>query len=392
MNVVASTADFRRAVNIATRVTERHTTIPILSGVRFYANGSLEIVGTDLDIMLAVKVPRQPGPDATFALLNPKEVVHAVHNAGSDSVSIMPGDGKAEIVSGPLSVSAATLPADDFPMHLDRELEQIFGGTLSPEHLAEIARVTGAMSDEETRYYLNGLHLASIGQNTVRVTATNGHQLYFVELVVPDAAGVLPDGGVIVPRKAVALLLALGKEAIDGVRLTIGKAPAENDVTTTAPDRRGAPIASISVSVRGADVRLVSKCIDGTFPDCQRVVPAVSNRQALLPASELRRALRAISGHSKRDRAIRLDFTKPDVLTVSAAYLSLNLSASVDVPCKHDMRGLIIGFNGGYLSSIVGAAGGEELLLDANNADAPALFRNPADTAWTGVLIPYRLS
>ena len=392
MNVVASTADFRRAVNIATRVTERRNTIPILGGVRCHANGSLEVIGTDLDILLAVKVPRQPGPDASFALLSPREVVRAVHNAGGDEVALAPRDGKVDIVSGALSVNAATLPADEFPVTLDRELEQTFGATLSAEHLAEISRVTGAMSDEATRYYLQGLHLASIGENRIRVTATNGHQLHFVELVLPDAQGVLPDGGVIVPRKAVGLLLALGKDALDGVRLSIGRVPTANDVTSTAPERSGAPTVSASLSLRGAKVRLVAKTIDGTFPDCQRVVPAVSNRQALLPAPALGRALRAVSGSAKSYRAVRLDFTKADVVTVSASQVSLNLSASIDIACSHDMRGLVIGFNGGYFASIVAAAGGGEVLLDASDAMAPAIVRNPSDTTWTGVLMPYRLS
>lgn len=391
MNVVASTADFRRAVNIATRVTERRNTIPIIGGVRCRANGSLEVVGTDLDILLAVKVPRQPGTDVSFALLNPREVVHAVHAAGSDDVAIAPRDGMVDIVSGALSVSSATLPADEFPMSLDRELVQSFGATLSMEHLTVIGRVVGAMSDEATRYYLNGLHFASIGENRVRVTATNGHQLYFVELVVPDAQGTLPDGGVIIPRKAVGLLLALGKDALDGVRLSVGHASPENDVASTAPPRSGAPVVSASLSVTGAEVRLVVRAIDGTFPDCQRVVPPVSDRQALLPSPALGRALRAISGGAKSYRAVRMDFTKPGVVNLSASHVSLSLSASIDVACNHDMRGLVIGFNGGYLASIVAAAGGGEVLLDAIDPMAPAIVRNPADTAWTGVLMPMRL-
>lgn len=392
MNVVASTADFRRAVNIATRVTERRNIIPVLGGVRCHANGSLEVVGTDLDTMLAVKVPRQPGPNVTFALLSPREVAHAVHTAGSDSVSLAPGKDAVDIVSGALSVTAGMLPADDFPMHLDRPLAEGFSATLSGAHFAEIARVAGAMSTEETRYYLNGLHLASIGDTMIRATATNGHQLYFVDLVTPDAVGKLPTEGIIIPRKVVGLLIALAREAVDGVRFAVGTPPAANDVTTTAPEKAGKPIVDASLNIRGAEVRMVAKTIDGNFPDCQRVVPSPSGHQAIIPMAELKRALRAISGHSRNDRAIRLDFTRPDSVTVSAAYVSLNLSASVTIPCQQAMHGMTIGFNGGYLSSIIGAAGGDELVLDIDTPASPALIRNPADTAWTGVLMTMRVS
>lgn len=391
MNVVASTADFRRAVNIATRATERRNNLPILGAVRCRANGSLEVTGTDLDILISASVPRVPGPDAMFALTNPQAIAHAVHTAGGDDTTIAQRDGDASISSGALTVTAATMPADDFPMHLDRPVAPLFEVDLSREHIAQMQRVAGAVSTEETRYYLNGLHLARVNDNTIRATATNGHILFFVDMVVPGAAGAIPDGGVIIPTKAVNLLFGFGKAAKSGVRLVVGTPAAANEETSTAPDRKGLPVIVTSMREGTADVKMTAKLIDGTFPDCQRVVPAVTGRQAILPVEQLRRALRAISGVSRYERVIRLSFDQPDTVTVSAAYVSLSLSASISIPCKHSMDKLVVGFNGGYLTTVLASAGGDELVLDEADCAAPALFRNPADASWTGLLMPVRI-
>jgi DNA polymerase III sliding clamp (beta) subunit (PCNA family) len=64
----------------------------------------------------------------------------------------------------------------------------------------------------------------------------------------------------------------------------------------------------------------------------------------------------------------------------------------VTVPCQHTSPGFSIGFNGGYLASVLDASGGEEILMDVASESAASLWRNPADLSFTAVLMPMRVT
>lgn len=390
MTVQMSAAVFRKAIATSAKVIERRGTIPILSTVRCRANGRFEAEATDIDISLKVAVPRGPGAHADLSLMAPKHVVSAIAAGGGDSIVLDHADGKATIVSGALNLSVATLPGDDFPTYFERPITPRFSATLSDGHIAALARVADAMSGEETRYYLNGLHLRFVGASTLRAEATDGHRLYYVDIEAPDAQGALPSN-TIIPRKAVRLLLDLAKATSAGVRLTIGPTPPANSVEGTAPERAGADRASLSFEVGEQAISIATKLIDGNFPDVSRAIPDGGGKQMLFKTPELRRALSAISGHQRHVRATRIELAAPGIAKISAAYVDLRLSVEATVACEHASTGFVVGFNGGYLASVLAASGGEEVLFDAADASAPALIRNPADTAWTAVLMPMRV-
>lgn len=394
MTLQIRTADFRRAVLTASRVVERRNTIPVLSTVKCVANGALEVTGTDLDMSITARVPREAGEHIEFALMSAREVVSALASAGGDSAKVSYGGGKVSVSSGALSLEAGALPVDDFPAGAEREPEPTFSATLSKDHLAALARVAGAMSVEETRYYLNGVNLVArpdAGFGVLRFQATDGHRLYFADVVCPDAIGELAEN-IILPRKLVSLLLDLGRPAEDGIRMSVGRVPTPNvpDGATIAGSPSG-PRVAFSFATNGMTVRLVSKPIDGTFPDVNRVIPSVGGVQILLNTADVVRALGAVSGFSKAHRAVRIELNADETATLSASMIGLSLSTSVTVPCKHDRPGFVVGYNGNYLRSIISAARGEEVVMDVADPAAPTLIRNPADPDWTGVLMPMRV-
>jgi DNA polymerase-3 subunit beta len=390
MDIQVKSSDLRRAVAIAGKVIESRSSIPILGMVHCHANGALEITGTDLDMTVTTRIEREAGPMSDFVLATPKQVASALGAAGGKQVGISTIDGKAVIVSDDLRLSAGTLPVDDFPVHLDAPLEPIFAATLSKTNLADFARIAMAVSTEETRYYLNGVHLSSIDDGRIRAQATDGHRLFFVEIAVPDAKGSLPAGGVIIPRKAVSVLLDLAKSSEDGARLTIGHVAPANHDGTLAPEKSTAPRIRMTFRERAGQITVTSKPIDGTYPDAQRVVPAPGGIQALFKVADLRRAIKAITGHAKGSHAAKLDFQEGGKVAISSAFVTIGLRADVTIAAQHNKPGFAVGFNGGYLDSVLAAVRGDEILIDTADPGSPALFRDPADTAWTAVLMPMR--
>lgn len=386
-----SVQDFRSAISLASMVPERRNTIPILSTLRCRANGALEVSGTDLDMTIKVAVPREAGDDAAFTLGDYQFVAKSLGANGGKALAIATGEGGAlSFESGALEIKVKTsLPVDDWPADGGIVSEETFSASLSANHLRQLARVVPAISTEETRYYLNGIYLHHVEGWNYRAVATDGHRLIMVELALPDATGKLD--GIIIPRKAVSVLLrALGKSS-DPVRISGGHGTLRNSTTTTAPDRAGQPRVSFSGKVGRASITLSTKIIDGTFPDYSRVVPKANETRAVFGMADIRRAIEAVARTESRVRAIKLDFL-PGSVRFTSKFAETGTDAGIDIPCQHNAAdGFSIGFNGQYLMDLLGSLNGDEVAMDLADSAAPTLIRDPADTAFTSVLMPMRV-
>lgn len=389
MNIEVSKADFRRAMDIAGRAINygMGARMPILHTLRCRANGRFEVTGTDLDVELSASVERVPGKPADFRMTAHREITKSVAAAGGDAVMMTPAGGKVALASGSLSLSALTLPSEDLSIDGDRPFNSAFTATLSPAHIRSLARVVASVSTEETCYYLNGVYMHQIAPGVFRLAAADGHRLTFVDITAPDATGDFP--GVIIPRNTVRLLMELAGDAAGDVKLRIGSPAAINSDPSLAPEKPNVTRIAAAFDVTGARVALLSKLIDGTFPDYSRVIPTRNDKPMLFQTDELRRAVKGVSGRSKKAYAVKLSFGE-GICTLSSAYTDIGIDASIPVACKHSHPGFEIGFNGGYLLAMIDAAQGDEIVLNFADPAAPVLVKNPTDTEWTGVLMPMR--
>lgn len=391
-----SNGDFRRAVAIAASIVEKRATIPILTGVRCIANGHFEASGTDLDILLKARVARSGKGEASFMLPNPRALVAAIGAAGGSDIAItfdkntgvaLDANGFVAKVKGD-----AVGNVDDWPDSGFVIAEENFTATLGADHLRQLARLQTAISTEETRYYLNGVHIRHIDGWTYRAAATDGHRLLVADLEWPDANGTLPADGIIIPRRALERLLDLGK-GDQPVSLVAGPTVLRNVVDSTTPDKSDAWRFRFAGEQRKIAWELTLKLIDGKYPDYARVIPQNCSHKALFVSADLKRALRAVSAgtESRRTPAMKLAFTV-DQVTVSAEWHDFGGSASITIPCQHDLpKDFTVGYNGRYLLDMLDAVRGEELAFGIADNAGPALIRNPSDGALFGVLMPMRV-
>jgi DNA polymerase III subunit beta len=352
-------------------VVERRNTIPILSNVLIEASGErCTLTATDLDIAVVESVPAKVGKaGATTA------PAHTLH----DIVRKLPEGADVEIASLPeqrLSLRAgrsnfqlACLPKEDFPAMTAGDFPHRF--TLPAEALRRLIDKTRfAISVEETRYYLNGVYLhaaKSDGKRVLRAVATDGHRLARVEAPLPEGAADMP--GVIVPRKAVAELRKLLDTASGTVEVTL------------SPTR---------IRVACDDVVLVSKLIDGTFPDYERVVPTRNDKRLEVDGKTLKAAVDRVSTiASDKSRAIKLAVAK-DRLTLSATSPEHG-SASEEIAVAYDAAPMEIGFNSRYLLDIADQIDGDNACFNLADAASPILVRDSSDDSASYVLMPMRV-
>lgn len=396
------TKDFAKALNIAKIVIERRNTIPILSHVKVTSTGgtTARLEGTNLDQSITVEAPAVNGTALSACLPTPSALAKLVKAGGTDTATVDIADGKAKIRAGDMAGEINTLPVDDFPV-LAHRLTPTFQAELGADAIDMILRVSGAMSSEETRYYLNGVYFHHVDGWTFRAVATDGHRLYRGTIELPNAqgaqfAGKGSAGGVIIPKDAIRQLSCLRSFAKkdEPVRFSVGSKRDNGAPSLTEPTAGGA-LARFALDCQGFAVELTTKTIDGTFPNYTGVIPNYGDDrpQVVFRRADLRRALDGITaGMNERTRAVKLTFER-DKLIMSAKWIDAGFEGKIAIPAqtRTPTGPFEVGFNGDYLRSLIDASRGDELVLTTADAQSPGSLVDPASTDFLAVLMPMRV-
>jgi len=353
-------------------VVERRTTIPILSNVRLDArDGALGLNATDMDleIMETVGGDIAAAGATTVPAHTLYDIVRKLPDGAQVSLSV---DGEAHhmaLRSGRSRFSLACLPVEEFPAMSAGDYTHTF--TIAAADLrGMIDRTRFAISTEETRYYLNGIHLhatTSEGVPVLRAVATDGHRLARCEVPLPEGAAGMP--GIIVPRKTVAELRKLVDET--GMDVTVS-------------------LSESKIRFAFDDLVLVSKLIDGTFPDYERVIPTANDKVLEVDSETLGKAVDRVSAIStEKSRAVKVSLEKGQI-TLSANSPDAG-SAVEEIEANFDATPLEIGFNSRYLLDILGQVEGDAVRLVMADASAPTVIRDVADGSAIYVLMPMRV-
>lgn len=352
MQLNISRTELARVVGAVGKVVEARNTIPILSNILLEADGDrLSVTGTDLDIQ-ATAAAEATIQKAGKITVSAKLLGDIVRKAAGDTISIELKDGRLHVKAGRSNFNLETLPAADYP--------DLASGTYAAEFEIDLAAlfapVAFAISADEVRYYLGGIFLHNHGDDIVAV-ATDGHRMAVNSSPIETQ---LP--AVIVPRKTAAML----------------------------------PKGSVNVSVSDTKIRIqagefvmVSKLIDGTFPDYRRVMPSGNDkivafdRDALMKASD-----RVATVSAEKGRAVKF--------SVAPGGISLSVrsdagDATDEIEADYSSEPVDIGFNAAYVRDMLNAIPPGQTTFALADSGSPALVRSASAPNWTGVCMPMRV-
>lgn len=354
------------------RVVEKRNTIPVLSNILLRAeNGALALKATDLDIEATASAPADIA--APGAITAPAAMLHDIARKlpADAAITLEAADGRMTVRAGRSRFTLQTLPEEDFPDISAGELPHSFA--LAAEAVTAMAdKVAFAISTEETRYYLNGIfmHVAEGADGTLLTfVATDGHRLS--RLGMPAPAGTEGMPGVIIPRKAVGEIARLAAAL-----------PKETLRFSVSPSK---------IRVEAGPFALVSKLIDASFPDYKRVIPSGNDKRAVLDAAALRAALDRVSTiSSERGRAVKLSLGE-GALRLSVSNPDAG-DAAEEIDADYDAAPLEIGFNARYLLDILGALGGDTVLIKLADPGSPTILQTRDGAEHLTVLMPMRVN
>jgi DNA polymerase-3 subunit beta len=372
MKFVIERAHLLRSLGHVQSVVEKRGTIAVLSNVKIEAAGdTLSLTATDMDLAIVEKVPASVSHNGvtTVPAHMLYDIVRKLPEGAQVEITESDDGSKISIRSGSSRFSLACLPVEDFPVMTEGDLNHNFSLSAA-ECRALIEKPAFAISYEETRYYLNGIYFHAAGApdgKVLRAVATDGHRLARIEVALPAGADGMP--GIIVPRKAIQELRKLIAEG-------------DNDVAISLSDSK--------IRFVFGNAVLMTKLIDGNFPDYERVIPQGNDKILEIDCKTLTQAVDRVSViSSEKTRAIKLaaESGKITLTAVSAEHGN----ATEEVDANYSASPIEIGFNSRYLLDMMAQIEGETVQFLLNDGASPALVRDTADVGALYVIMPMRV-
>ncbi|MFT3712780.1 MAG: DNA polymerase III subunit beta [Archangium sp.] len=360
--------ELKKALHRAQGIVERKATMPILSNVLITASKTgVTVTAFDLDIGIVSEHQAEvtkPGA-VTVSAKTLFDIVSLIPDAHL-TLKKLPNN-YAEITSGAAHYKIVGMAPEEFPKLPKEEsghAVKLTGATI----LEMIKKSSYAISNDETRYILNGVFFEPRENGKVRMVATDGHRLALVERELSGDFKL--KSGVIIPRKGLFELKRLLDEAPDA-ECQLGFA--ENSALFKKPG-----------------LSMVMRLIDGQFPEYQRVIPREGEKQVMVKRGQFFDALKRIALLSAdKSSAVRLSLSE-NLLRITANNPELG-EAKDDLEVAYRGPSLTIGFNARYILDVLGALETDEVTLELGDEHSPGVLHAPGDKSYTAVVMPMRV-
>ncbi|MAW17431.1 MAG: DNA polymerase III subunit beta [Candidatus Pelagibacter sp. TMED272] len=360
-----------KSLNFVQGVVEKKNTLPILSNVLLQLKeNKLSLVATDLDIIFydeieVMKVIKEGSTTTSAAILY--DILRKI-SSGSELNFNLKSENKLSLKSENADFNLLCLPTDNFPTFSD-EFEGSEIKFNSSKFLNLLNKTKISISNDDTRHYLNGifLHLTEAhGRNFLTGVATDSHRLSSSSIEIESTDNFT---SFILPRKTVFQLCSLLTETSDKLSLETS----ENKVKFSI-----------------GKMKLISKVIDGKFPDYKKVVPSNNKKALVVTSKDLINSIERVASVSlDRKEGLKLAISKESI------QLSVNSANSGEgnevIKASFNSDNLNISFNSKYLIDIASEIEDKNLKMNLKDSVSPVLIEDTSDKNSYYVIMPMKI-
>ena len=359
-----------KSLNFVQGIVEKKNTLPILSNVLLQLKeDKLSIIATDLDIVFhdeisEVKILKEGSTTTSAAILY--DILRKI-SSNADLNFELKTENKLSLKSDNSDFNLLCLPTDNFPTFTDQ-----FDGdeiALNNNRFLKLLNKTKiAISNDDTRHYLNGIYLhltEAHGRNFLTGVATDSHRLSSSSIEVENADNFSP---LILPKKTVFQMCSLLAESTEKLFMQTS----DNKIKFTL-----------------GKIKLISKVIDGKFPDYKKVVP-VNNEKSLVVSSKdfINSIERVTSVSLDRKEGVKMAINNENV------QLSVNSANSGDgnevIKANFNAENLTVSFTSKYLIDIASEVEDKNMKMNLKDSVSPVLIEDASDKNSYYVIMPMK--
>jgi DNA polymerase-3 subunit beta len=366
MKLITTKAALVECLGIVNKAVSSRSSIQVLSGVLVDARDE-GIVLSATDMEISIKAPLVGRVEQAGSLVIPARIATDIARSlppGDVVMEQRPGETQVEIRAGESLFTLHSLPAVDFP-----QIPAFSGEGFSvgkPAFIETVDRVAPSASHDETRPVLTGV-LIHFAKNSVRMVATDSYRLSVKE--TPVESSLAEKFQAIVPART---LLELSRIATAVADNTITVLPTENQML-----------------FRVGGISLVSRLIDGQFPNYRQLIPETFDYEVAVDHDELLEAIRRVGLLAQKIAPLRLHFSSNN-LTISAESQDVG-KAHEAMPIQYSGDDLAIGFNPEFLEAGVAAVKESPVYLRFISPLRPGLVKGAGDD-FLYLVMPIRLN
>jgi DNA polymerase-3 subunit beta len=355
------------ALQRAPSVVEKRNTVQILANILCVVkNQQLSLCATDLEVGIKVSIPVEAQQEGRLTL-SAKHFLDIVKELPNKKLEITKKENNwVEIVCGKSRFNVVSLSADEYPALPEFEQKEYFEGKTTA--LREmIDRTMFAASTDATRYLLNGVFFENTENNIIRMTATDGHRLSFVD---HEVFMKLPElkRGIIIPKKGLIELRKMIDQSGEAIGLAF---------------ERGYIFAQFNGSF------LFVRLIEGEYPDYRQVIPKATDRVVKLQTEEFCSALKRVSLlANEKSRGIKM-ILQNNLLIISSSNQDMG-EACEEVDIEYSGDPIDIGFNAKYLLDCLNVMNSEALEFHFKDRLSPGILKGVGNQNHTYVIMRER--
>ncbi len=361
--------DLQKSLGYCQGVIEKRSTLPILSNILIEAvNSKLKITATDLDLIFVNEISNikilEEGKTTTSSSIM-FDIVRKIPS-GSQINFENSGESKLQLESNKSSFNLNSINASEFPITDENFNENEFSIN-SKDLLKLLNKCKFSISNDETRHYLSGIFFHQTqtdDKNFLTAAATDSHRMSISKVRLKDKIEFEP---IILPKKTIFQLCSLLEDYDGEVRVSNIKSKIKFELNNSI---------------------LISKLIDGKFPNYIQVVPRENQKKLEIDLKSFLNSVDRVASVSldKKD-GVKFNLTKDNL------DLSVNNTNSGDgkenLSVKFDTD-LDISFNSRYLIDIASQLDGDNIEIYLKDTGSPALIKDPADFDSIYVVMPMK--
>jgi DNA polymerase III subunit beta len=367
MKFTCSRDDILKEISVAQEVISSKNSLSVLSNVLLtVSKGELSLQATDLKVGFETSLPVETVQEGTTTAFCDK-LLNILRSLPEGDVELEQADPtmlRIRPLSKKVDFQLRCIPSDKYP-ELARAADSMYFDFPQKDFIEMVSRTLFAVSDDETRYFMNGIYLEKRDDSLIMV-ATDGRRLSYISRKIPVRMENMK--GVILPPKILTIVR----------RLSSG----EGSLSLALTDK--------NVFIRLGSTRLSSNLIDGQFPDYRRVIPDTQKHKALVEKKALEDALRRVSLLVEQ-KSRKVVFSLSDgTLTIMSKESELGV-ATEELPCEYKGPDMSFAVNCLYMSEPLREIGSEKASLEFSDVNKAITLRPVPDEGYTNIIMPMQL-
>lgn len=360
------------ALSSVSRFVALKAQLPILSNILFSTDsGRLKLSATNLELGINYWLGAKITTEGSFTI-PAKEITEFVSYLPTGKLDLeLNPQSLLEVSSVKAQSTFTTIPAADFPTlpSIDEKTSLEIDLNILSETISEVAF---AAATDDSRPVLTAV-LCRFSLDSLSLVATDGFRLSLKEIKLANPL-VLPKGQenitFLIPSRS---LLEVAKLAKSTKKLKFGLSSDAHQLIFVLED-----------------LELVSRLIEGDYPDYQRIIPESFATKIHLDKNELSQAIKIASVFARESANVVKLSVKNSSVDVSANATQIGANKAT-VDAKVDGEPLEIAFNYKFISDFISACRGNEITIELNEPLTPGLFRDVADPNFTHIIMPVRI-